>query len=367
MVRSKLGKIIAYLIAVILLIAALILGVYYILEQNTAKKEVSFEQEKSQAISLFEDQKLSEAQEVFEKLTVEKSNDNEIKIFLATIYLLQIPDIEEEKREEYKLLADQIARKVIDSDPSNFNAYRILGNIYELDSKIDDALNMYNKAISLNPLDELSLISRGDIYAVSGKFDLAVEDYKRALEINVESFNALIGVTSVYVATGRAKDINIEDLYERIIEISKSDQQLSIAYLAIGSWNLTNGKKEEALLNYEKSLEIGIDKISALHGSTFVNLSFADQAFKKENQEDFKKYLNQALEETNQILLINKNFSRAYLSLVMIYEGLGDTENVRKACKDGLVAVDKDETLDVNARKNFKENFNSILNTYEKE
>ena len=72
------------------------------------------------------------------------------------------------------------------------NAYFYLGKISEIEGRIDDAVEFYSSALTLDPYDEESLIGRGSCYTVKKSHDNALADFKRVLDIPPESRNAPI-------------------------------------------------------------------------------------------------------------------------------------------------------------------------------
>ncbi|WP_300464635.1 tetratricopeptide repeat protein [Desulfobacula sp.] len=70
------------------------------------------------------------------------------------------------------------------------NPYFYLGKISEMEGRIDDAIMLYSRALTLNPYDEESLIGRGSCYTVKKNHEVAVADFKKVLDIPPESRNA---------------------------------------------------------------------------------------------------------------------------------------------------------------------------------
>jgi tetratricopeptide (TPR) repeat protein len=70
------------------------------------------------------------------------------------------------------------------------NPYFYLGKICEVEGRIDEAVKLYSRALTLDPYDEESLIGRGSCYTVKKNHDAAVADFKKVLDIPPESRNA---------------------------------------------------------------------------------------------------------------------------------------------------------------------------------
>ncbi len=78
--------------------------------------------------------------------------------------------------------------KVIDIDPGyrhtdGDNPYFYLGKIMEVEGDIEQAAIMYTRALSIDHMDEESLIGRGSCYTVLNRSEEAVHDFKQVLAI----------------------------------------------------------------------------------------------------------------------------------------------------------------------------------------
>ena len=70
------------------------------------------------------------------------------------------------------------------------NPYFYLGKISEIEGRIDDAIVLYSRALTLNPQDEESLIGRGSCYTVNKNHAAAVADFKKVLDLPSAGRNA---------------------------------------------------------------------------------------------------------------------------------------------------------------------------------
>ena len=70
------------------------------------------------------------------------------------------------------------------------NPYFYLGKISEIEGRIDDAIQFYSSALTLDTYDEESLIGRGSCYTVKKNHEGAAADFKKVLDIPPENRNA---------------------------------------------------------------------------------------------------------------------------------------------------------------------------------
>jgi tetratricopeptide (TPR) repeat protein len=80
------------------------------------------------------------------------------------------------------------------------NPYFYLGKISEIEGRLDDAIQLYSRALALNPLDEESLIGRGSCYTVKKNHESAVTDFKKVLDIPAEVRNVPINYVLYAIA-----------------------------------------------------------------------------------------------------------------------------------------------------------------------
>lgn len=66
--------------------------------------------------------------------------------------------------------------------PDGDNPYYYLGKISEVEARLDDAILHYSRAITVNALDEESLIGRGSCYTVVKRHEEAIADFKKVLD-----------------------------------------------------------------------------------------------------------------------------------------------------------------------------------------
>ncbi len=66
---------------------------------------------------------------------------------------------------------------------SGDTAYFYLGKIYEVEGRLEGAVELYSKALALWSEDEESLIGRGSCFYARGDYDRAIADFEKVLAI----------------------------------------------------------------------------------------------------------------------------------------------------------------------------------------
>lgn len=111
--------------------------------------------------------------------------------------------------------AVQAFESVVAEDPAyrhadGDNPYFYLGKINEVEDRLDRAITLYSRALSLDPWDEESLIGRGSCLTVKRRHDDAIADFQKALSIPDRLRHAPAGQLFYAIAENRRQmgDIN---------------------------------------------------------------------------------------------------------------------------------------------------------------
>lgn len=111
----------------------------------------------------------------------------------------------------------------------------------------DEAIELFKKAIELNPDLEGPHLELGLLYYDNRLYDLEMREYQEALRINPRNTDALFYLGEVYETKG-LYELAIKE-YEKVIKLDPED---ATAYYNLGLTYLTQGQKEKALEMYPK-------------------------------------------------------------------------------------------------------------------
>jgi tetratricopeptide (TPR) repeat protein len=81
----------------------------------------------------------------------------------------------------------------------------ILGRIHAKQGRLDEALNVLNEALQLDPSEENALVFRGNVYLLRNQPAEALADYEQALRMNPSDSAAITGRQSALRALGRSQ------------------------------------------------------------------------------------------------------------------------------------------------------------------
>jgi tetratricopeptide (TPR) repeat protein len=98
----------------------------------------------------------------------------------------------------------ELLKKIVASDPKDFQAWTELGNVHFLQNKYADAENEFLRAIDLHPNFFLALLNLGRAEFAQQKYDVAIEVLGRAVKLRPESAaaNYFLGESYLQVKKG---------------------------------------------------------------------------------------------------------------------------------------------------------------------
>jgi len=141
--------------------------------------------------------------------------------------------------------------KAIEINPKNDLAYVMLGESYRDQGKFLEAEEPYKKAIELNPKNDRAYVELGCSYREQGKLSEAEELFKKAIELNPKNYDAYIELGGFYREQGKLSEA--EELFKKAIEL---DPKNDLAYLQLGNSYRCQSKLSEAEELFKKALEL---------------------------------------------------------------------------------------------------------------
>jgi len=83
-------------------------------------------------------------------------------------------------------------------NPADVEAHLKAGNIFNLLSKFDDAVNSYNRALDLDAGNIDALMKRADIFTATGRDSLAFSDFQKVISMEPENDYAIMSRALIY-------------------------------------------------------------------------------------------------------------------------------------------------------------------------
>ena len=311
-------------------------------------------------LTYFNQENLTEAEELAESLIKEYSNN---------IFLLKILGVIYGKQGKFDR-ALEYSEKVVSINSKDPEGYNNLGLCYKNSDRIQDSIDAFIKAITLNPRYADAYYNLSNVYELAGKENLSFEANLKAVNHKSNNIKSYIQLSQKMMHRGRnddaislleyAKCIDSKDpelgicygnclskleRYDEAIKclenVIKHDPNNSDAHNNIGSLLMDQGQSDEALLAFEKA--ISLNKNNA-------RCSFNLAQIKKYTVGDPHLSLMRTLYQSNNL---NKDH-RCLLSFALgkAYEDIGDIQNEFFYLKEGnsirynQIKYDEDTDID---------------------
>ncbi|MEQ8191547.1 MAG: tetratricopeptide repeat protein, partial [Candidatus Eremiobacterota bacterium] len=144
--------------------------------------------------------------------------------------------------------------------------------------KYDDAVSYYDKALTLDPVNETALVKKGDALAKQGKYDKALECYNKVFAVKPDfpDIQAKIEETEKSV-TGQKTPAPVSETYKEFYDK--------------GCTLYKEGHFEEALKNFQQSLNINQQYVPALFKKGFTLITLSRGKNDEKNKEVIKCFL----------------------------------------------------------------------------
>ena len=217
---------------------------------------------------------------------------------------------------DFRLALEELYRKETGDDfqinveimNSEFNKHAYKGHSFlELDL-YDEAIQEFNKALTFEPNDKITLNNLGIAYLGKHLFDKAIDAYKRAIKLSPEYESPYINIASLYIHKASSmKDpaflYNAKKYLDKVLELNPSNVD---ALWVLAKYHSEFDKDlNKALKIYERCLELDPNnhKIYWDLGCKYQQLGMIDKAFVM-----FKKSIQ-----------INPLFESSWFSLGYLY------------------------------------------------
>ena len=180
----------------------------------------------------------------------------------------QLAYIEFRKYKEFKK-AESNLRKALDLDNENDLAYTYLGQLYILEKRFDDAKSIFAEALEKKQVNDLLLHEYGKLLIVQYKdFEGTIKILEQAVELYPDKVIYYAYIANLYFVLGNnSESIRYLHLAESF-EIKDQEALLLVGYLKV----MLDDDKDEALMYFEKVIELNPTNLNALSFIGFYNL-----------------------------------------------------------------------------------------------
>jgi len=328
-----------YILGLVVLAIIISASLFYYVSIKNSNKVVDLK-EYSELASAENQGKMDEAISIAQNILNRHPEDIQAKLSLAEIYLNK--GSHDNKEAEFSPKALEIVNQVLQKDPNNFEAYRIMGYAYEIQESFEKAIISYNKAISIDPNNAAIYNSRGHAYELMGQYQLAKDDYLKAYQLDSNNSNILMNISRMYLSTG--DDKKAKEFAERLIAFKDGSilsYVKSTAYSVLGQVALNANNKEEAIKNFTEAVNLLPSFVAG-----YINRAQARILVGTISESDKVEIVN----DLNTALKLNPNSSTSYYLLGGFYEKQKDYSLALSNYTKALSVIDLDLAIGTGAR-----------------
>lgn len=221
--------------------------------------------------------------------------------------------------EPFDLAASHLENAII-VNPDSSLSYEVLGQVYYLNERPEDAIRVQKKAMELKNTPESSDFARlSDYFARAEKFDSTVLVLNQGLEMYPDSINLSQKLADAYMSNGM-RDSSIA-VIERLIQV---DPENTTYRLALGTRLLqaTDSLNQKIEVNYDQIFEIN-SSIRNANQAERDNLRARADRLMQENLElqgEIDSLSEYAEQELLKVVDDEENAENAYNALGIIYQ-----------------------------------------------
>ena len=170
-------------------------------------------------------------------------------------------------------------KKAVELQPDLHLAWVNLGETYRLQHKLEEAINAYNKFLSMVPEDGTVLVRLAQSY-------MALADYARTLEVCEQALDLGVEKAEIYYNLGFIREqegsfVEARHHYERALQMDSNHAE---ACYRLGAVMESLGNDSQALRLYQQSLDLDPAYAAASHGTARLLL-------KKGNAEEGRQWM----------------------------------------------------------------------------
>ena len=228
------------------------------------------------------------------------------------------------------------AQEILQRDPNNLEAHRLLGHIYlrslgdmqggsSSDSVLKLAIQQYEEIVKLDPSSADDHIMLGRLYHADNQTKKAEEEEKIAIKQAPESEEAVTSLAMLYNEQG-----DTAKAAETLSSVPENNRSAKL-YLALGETYDQQKNYKKAIEAYQHAIALDRDNLDAIRGLA--------ESFEKDGQ------TQKALEQYKIIADANPEDARTYISMGEIYRRQGNLDLALKNLKKAQSMVQDSEQV----------------------
>jgi len=225
--------------------------------------------------------------------------------------------------------AKVVYEEILVRQPRNFDALNFLGIVHAVSGQLDLAIDLFTKAVKINPSNANVLFNRANAFISSGNFSQALADLDKSLLIDPNNFNALLIQGNALKSSNRLQEA--VNSYNKAIALQPD---LAQAYSNRGVALSELKQFDEALGSFHQAIRFqpNLAEPYCNMGAVFTELkqfanaiecynqaiaiepNYADAFYNKANALKELKKLHEAIDNYKKAITINPSHIEAYFN-----------------------------------------------------
>jgi tetratricopeptide (TPR) repeat protein len=199
---------------------------------------------------------------------------------------------------------EELARKY--GKPGDPDFHNNLGNAYQGQGKLDEAIAEFHEALRLKPSDEVYHCNLAVALALKGDHEEALREYREALRLEPHDYQSHYNMGNLLFKMGRA-----DEAIAAYLKAIESDPERPEGHFNLAGSYWQQSRTAEAAVHYEKALAGGIGSREA--AGAHLRLGAAYTEAKEWNKAE--KHLLAALESMPDHFMTNYCLALVYLNI----------------------------------------------------
>lgn len=224
--------------------------------------------------------------------------------------------------------------KALIKNPKNINAMLKYAELQLYLKDYPKVFDNVNNALKLDAYNAKGYFIKGMAYKETGDTNLAISSFQTCVEQDADYFNAHMQLGLLFA--GRKNPICVT-YYNNAI---KANPTMPEVYYALGYFYQENGNYQDALINYDKMLEVSPNNAAALYNKGYIHLVFL------KNPDEAIPFFTEAIKA-------EPKYSEAYYNRGYAYE-LKNNREAAKADYQNALSIKPENDLAAKGLKRLK-------------
>ena len=178
-------------------------------------------------------------------------------------------------------------QSAVELDPNNFEALGMLGEIYLVAGKKEEAAQIADNLVKSRPDDPHGYLLQSGLAVRAGKVDEGIAKLKKAAELDPKRIRTLLAIGNLYLLKKDRK--GAQEWYDKALAVDPDSAEIHVAR---GNFFFSSGERDEGEKEYRKAIDLSKEKET-------LRIALAEHYLYQGRMEESEKELNAVIKEMN--------------------------------------------------------------------